>query len=61
MIIDPMGEILYHKVHDEDIFTISLQKKTIDEIRAKLPFLKDADPFMLLDPDWAVHGDGDGQ
>jgi hypothetical protein len=56
-----MGEILYHKVHDEDIFTITLQKKTIDEVRAKLPFLKDADTFMLLDQEWAASGDGDGQ
>jgi predicted amidohydrolase len=61
MIIDPLGEILYHKVHDEDIFTITLQKKTIDEVRAKLPFLKDADSFMLLDQEWAASGDGDGQ
>lgn len=48
MIIDPMGEILYHKKDDEDIFTISLDKKHLETIREKLPFLKDADRFMIF-------------
>jgi len=48
MIIDPMGEILYHQNGEEDIFTISLEMETLSQIRAKLPFLKDADDFNIL-------------
>jgi omega-amidase len=48
MIIDPMGEILYHKKDEEDVFTISLGKEHLQTIREKLPFLKDADGFMIL-------------
>lgn len=47
MIIDAMGEILYGKVNEEDIFTIALEKEKLDEIRMKLPFLKDADRFFI--------------
>lgn len=47
MIVDPMGEVLYTKEHEEDIFTISLQKQKLDEVRTKLPFLKDADRFHI--------------
>ncbi|MBS1566859.1 MAG: nitrilase family protein [Bacteroidetes bacterium] len=47
-IIDPMGEILYTKAHEEDIFTITLQKETVDEVRTKLPFWRDADFFTIL-------------
>jgi len=48
MIIDPMGEILYHKKDEEDVFTASLGKEHLLAIREKLPFLKDADGFMIL-------------
>lgn len=48
MIIDPMGEVLYHKKDEEDVFTISLDKKHLETIREKLPFLRDADAFMIL-------------
>ena len=48
MIINPMGETLYHKNGDEDIFTINLEMETLSQIRAKLPFLKDADDFNIL-------------
>jgi omega-amidase len=47
MVIDAMGETLYHKTGEEDIFTITLQKETLEAIRTKLPFLKDADWFEL--------------
>ncbi|MBC7827766.1 MAG: amidohydrolase [Chitinophagaceae bacterium] len=47
MIVDAMGETMYTKAHDEDIFTIILQKQHLDEIRSRLPFLKDADRFFL--------------
>ena len=49
MIVDPMGEVLYTKKDEEDIFTITLDKEHLGSIRNKLPFLKDADHFMILD------------
>ena len=48
MIIDPMGEVLYTKEGEEDIFTIVLDKNLLQTTREKLPFLKDADGFMIL-------------
>ncbi len=48
MIIDPMGEVLYHKKDEEDVFTISLDRNHLKTTRAKLPFLKDADGFIIL-------------
>lgn len=47
MAVDPMGEVLYHKAHDEDIFTITLDKKKLEEVRTKLPFWKDGDNFII--------------
>jgi predicted amidohydrolase len=46
-IIDPMGEILYHKADEEDVFAITLNKENIESVHAKLPFLKDADMFFI--------------
>ncbi len=48
MIVNPMGDVLYHKAHDEDIHTITLQKTEVDDVRMKLPFWKDGDQFMLI-------------
>jgi len=47
-IIDPMGEIIYQKAHDEDIFTYTLERARLEEVRKNLPFLKDADKFQVL-------------
>ncbi len=47
MIIDPLGEILYHKANEEDVFTYTLQKEKLNEVREKFPFWKDADPFFI--------------
>lgn len=47
MVIDPLGEVLYHKEHEEDIYTIQLEKDTLTEIRTKFPFWKDADDFLI--------------
>jgi len=46
-IIDPLGEIIYEKNKDEDIFTFTLQKEKVIETRHKFPFWKDADFFTL--------------
>lgn len=48
MIIDPLGEILYHKENNEDVFTIGLDKKHLDEVRSRFPFLRDADDFKIF-------------
>jgi predicted amidohydrolase len=48
MIIDPLGEILYQKKNEEDIFSYSLDKKHLDSVREKFPFWRDADEFKLL-------------
>ena len=47
MVIDPLGEVLYQKKDEEDIFTITLDKTQLDTIREKFPFWKDADRFNL--------------
>jgi omega-amidase len=47
MVVDAMGEVLYQKNSDEDIYTITLQKEPLEAVREKLPFLKDADGFMI--------------
>ena len=47
MIIDPLGEIRYTKKDEEDIVTIALDKTQLQTIREKLPFLKDADQFII--------------
>jgi predicted amidohydrolase len=47
MIIDPLGEILYHGIAKEDIFTITLRKDTLTDIRQRFPFWRDADLFSI--------------
>jgi omega-amidase len=47
MITDPQGEILYQKSNDEDVYTFTLQKEKLEEVRNKFPFLKDADNFFI--------------
>lgn len=48
MVVSPLGEVLYHKADEEDVFTITLQKKELEAVREKMPFWKDADAFKLL-------------
>lgn len=47
LVIDPLGQVLYHMADEEDIFTITLQKEKLDEVRTKFPFWKDADSFNI--------------
>src|SRR5688572_11051533 len=47
MIVDAMGAVVYTKAHDEDVFTTTLQKDPLEEVRNKLPFLKDAHRFVI--------------
>lgn len=47
LVIDPLGQVLYHMADEEDVNTITLQKEKLDEVRAKFPFWKDADRFNI--------------
>ncbi len=47
LIIDPLGQVLYHMADEEDVFTITLQKEKLEEVREKFPFWKDADTFNI--------------
>ncbi len=49
MVVDPLGEVLYTQKDTEDIFTITLDKVHLETVREKLPFLKDADNFKIID------------
>lgn len=48
MVVDPLGEVLYHKKDDEDIFTITLKKDDLQTVREKFQFWRDADEFSIL-------------
>ena len=47
LIIDPLGQVLYHMADEEDVFTITLQKEDLDKARTQFPFWKDADDFTI--------------
>jgi predicted amidohydrolase len=47
LVIDPLGQVLYHMADEEDVNTIILQKDLLDEVRTKFPFWKDADSFNI--------------
>ena len=51
MIIDPLGEVLYNKSNVEDVFTFTLLKDRVKEVRTKFPFWKDADEFRIMLPE----------
>jgi omega-amidase len=48
LVIDPMGQVLYHMADEEDINTITLSKEKLEEVRTRFPFLNDADDFSIL-------------
>jgi omega-amidase len=47
MIIDPLGEVLYHGPDREETFTHTFRKETLKDIRVRFPFLRDADHFSI--------------
>jgi len=47
LVIDPLGQVLYHQADIEDIFTITLEKEEVNKVRMQFPFWKDADPFTI--------------
>ena len=46
-LIDPLGEIIYQKKDQEDIFTCTLSKEKVTETRNTFPFWQDADEFTI--------------
>lgn len=48
MVIDPLGEVLYHMADEEDIFTITLQREHLENVRSRFPFWRDGDSFSIL-------------
>lgn len=47
MVIDALGQTIYHKANEEDIFTCELNYEELKKVRAQLSFLKDADAFEV--------------
>jgi omega-amidase len=47
MIIDPLGETLYHAAPKEEAFTLTLKKEELETTRQRFPFWKDADHFYI--------------
>ncbi|WP_033565423.1 amidohydrolase [Sphingobacterium sp. SYP-B4668] len=47
MCISPMGDVIYYKPEDEDLYTFTLNPKDLLTTRADFPFLGDADGFSL--------------
>lgn len=51
MVIDPYGNILYHQADVEEMHTVTLDRQLLVECREKLPFLRDADEFTIINAD----------
>ncbi len=49
LIADPLGQVLHSSGQQDEVYTTSLSAERIDELRKKLPFLKDADSFIVGD------------
>ncbi|ADY51689.1 Nitrilase/cyanide hydratase and apolipoprotein N-acyltransferase [Pseudopedobacter saltans DSM 12145] len=47
MCINPLGETVYYKPEDEDLYTFSINYEDLLKARKYFPFLKDADDFEL--------------
>lgn len=47
MCIDPVGNTVYYKPDDEDLYTFTIYKHEVEKTRKALPFLKDADDFKI--------------
>lgn len=49
MCIGPDANVIYYKPEDEDLYTFTLTADDLVRVREKLPFLKDADAFRLVE------------
>lgn len=48
MVLDPLGNIMYHKEKIEDVFTFTLFGEPLRKVREKFPFLNDRDSIHIL-------------
>lgn len=48
MCISPLGDVVYYKPEDEDLYTFTLNPNDLGRAREQFPFLKDGDTFSLL-------------
>lgn len=48
MVVDPMGQVLAQITGKPGTETVVLDKDTLEEIRSRLPFWKDADAFSII-------------
>lgn len=48
-VFGPLGELIWQGDDQPRVHTVSLQKEVVGNIRTQLPFLNDADNFILLD------------
>ncbi len=55
MAVDALGNVLYHKEHNEDISTIELGYEELKKTRNTFRFLNDADDFVI-DPKGKIKG-----
>jgi predicted amidohydrolase len=46
-VIDALGNAMYSKMNEEGVFTVTLHKQPLHDIRSKYPFLQDADDFTI--------------
>lgn len=46
--ISPMGEVVYYKRDEEDLYTFTINAEELIKTRRALPFLKDSDKFDIL-------------
>jgi len=47
MLIDPLGDPIKMLLSDEDIFSHTLDRNKLEEVRSKFPFWHDADEFFI--------------
>ena len=48
MCISPLGDVVYYKPEDEDLYTFTLNPQDLQRARESLPFLQDGDKFSIL-------------
>lgn len=46
-VFGPLGEALLGPVNDAGVYTVTLEKQELEDARHQLPFLKDADQFVI--------------
>lgn len=47
-VFGPLGELIWQQSNEEACHTVTLEREVLQKTRTKLPFLNDADKFLLL-------------